>query len=167
MSDVNTVIVTGVVVRDPYVAQTKNGKIMMKFTMKASRDFAYNNEQKTSTVYVNVLVYGNAATQFERVLKDGSRIMLQGRLATSFKKDGERTIYETIVEASELMLLDAVSAPAQPQHTSSYRARNTADPFAAPRPSPEYEDAAPRQAPQAVSPEVAQEVDEMVKDAPF
>ena len=169
MSNVNMVVITGVVAREPAIAQTKNGKMMMRFSIKCEREYMYNNEKTSSSTYVVVVAFGNLVDQNQH-LQSGAHLMIQGRLGSSAKMDGDRKVYETIVEANEIVKLDGLSpvAVAQTQQTrqNSYRSSrpmSPANPYA-PHPLP---DEPPRQA-QAYTQDAASAADDIgAQDVPF
>lgn len=86
MIDVNSTVVSGTLTRDPFITQTANGTKKARFTL-ANNYIGYSGED---TNYLNFVAWGKLADYVERKLKEGDRIIVEGKNATNnyMKEDG-------------------------------------------------------------------------------
>ena len=81
----NQVLVAGRLTRDPNVAFTQKGQAVCRFDVAVNRRYLdqASNEWKDDTVFVPVVVWGQAAERAKDRLKKGTPVYVEGRLTTS------------------------------------------------------------------------------------
>lgn len=92
MSNVNSVVIAGNLVRDPELRQIASGTSILEFAV------AVNESRKNSSgewedvpSYFDVKVWGTRAESLSRFLSKGSKVTVQGRLKQErWEKDGEK-----------------------------------------------------------------------------
>jgi len=79
--DINVVILSGRLTRDPEVKYTPGGRAVARFGIAVNRSFVdSNNERQERTSFVNIVVWGSQAENCGRFLSKGSPVMVEGRL---------------------------------------------------------------------------------------
>lgn len=101
----NKVILMGRPTRDPDIRQTQNAENPMtvaRFNLAVDRRFKRDNEQ--SADFISCVAFGRTADFFERYIKQGTKICLEGRIQTGSytNRDGQK-VYTTdvVVESVE------------------------------------------------------------------
>lgn len=81
----NQVLVAGRLTRDPNVAFTQKGQAVCRFDVAVNRRYLdqATNEWKDDTVFVPVVVWGQAAERAKDRLKKGTPVYVDGRLTSS------------------------------------------------------------------------------------
>lgn len=96
----NKVILTGNLTRDVEVRYTQSNKAYARAGIAVNRPFSQNKEVD----FINLLAWNKTAEFMEKYFSKGSKILVEGRLATSKYKDkdgNERTSTEVIVDNIE------------------------------------------------------------------
>ena len=100
----NTLILTGRVVRNPDVRFGRDGKISVaKYTLAVQRDFK-NKEGKYEADFIDCVCFGRQAEFVEKWVKQGTKLLVTGNVRTGSyeKKDGTKVkTYDMIVEKHE------------------------------------------------------------------
>ncbi len=79
--DINVVILSGRLTRDPEVKYTPSGRPVVRFGIAVNRSFVdSNNERQERTSFVNIVVWGAQAENCGKFLSKGSPVMVEGRL---------------------------------------------------------------------------------------
>lgn len=110
MSDVNVVVLTGGLTRDPELGALPSGTEVLNFSVGFSSpargaDGAYAERSN----YADCAVFGARARSLAQILRKGMRVTVQGRLRfESWEKDGERRSRLSVVA-------DEVSLPPRPR----------------------------------------------------
>ena len=141
---VNKVILIGNVTRDPEARRMSSGDSVISFglaTNESWRDKA-TGEKKDRAEFHNVVIFNeNIGKVAEQYLKKGSKVYLEGQLATRSwtDKDGnERKSTEVVLQRfrGELTLLDSRGSgdAAEPRQATPTRATPATRPRAAPPP---------------------------------
>jgi single-strand DNA-binding protein len=112
---VNKVILIGNVGRDPEVRRTQSGDAIVNFSLATTESWRDKStgERKDKTEWHNVVIFNeNIGKVAESYLKKGSKVYLEGQLATRSwtDKDGnERKSTEVVLQRfrGELTLLDS------------------------------------------------------------
>jgi len=71
--DINNITIVGRLVKDPELAQTKNGKEMCKFSIAS-------NKGKDIVAFFNVVTWDKTAGNCGQYLKKGSQVIINGRM---------------------------------------------------------------------------------------
>jgi single-strand DNA-binding protein len=71
--DINSITIAGRLVRDPELAQTKNGKTMCKFSIAS-------NKGNDIVAFFNVVTWDKTASNCGQYLKKGSQVIINGRM---------------------------------------------------------------------------------------
>jgi single-strand DNA-binding protein len=132
MSNINNVIISGRLVRDPELKQTGGGAAVCNFSIANSRTYMANGDKKQYTNFFPVQAWGKMGEIINQYCKKGQALTIQGRLQhRTWEKDGQKK------EKIEIVL-DSFEFGPKPQGKPQENGR-TADPG----PDPSFEDANP------------------------
>jgi len=83
--ELNQVLISGRLTRDPELRFTQKGQGMSFFSVAVNRRYkdAATGEWKDDTTFVSVTVWGPAAERCKEKLKKGSPVIIEGRLTAS------------------------------------------------------------------------------------
>lgn len=100
----NKVILMGRLTRDPEIrySQGDNSMAIARFTLAVDRRFKRDSEQ--SADFISCVAFGKTADFFERYIKQGTKICVEGRIQTgSYTNRDNQKVYTTdvIVENAE------------------------------------------------------------------
>lgn len=100
---INTVVLSGNLVRDPQIHDT-NGKKIASFTIAVNRKYTdKNGEKKEEVSFVKVVSYGGGASICQDRLSKGSLVVVEGRIKQErWEKDGKKN-ERTAVYASQII----------------------------------------------------------------
>lgn len=121
--DYNKSVLLGRLARDPEVKTMQSGQKTIHATICCGRQWKDKNtgEKQTHTDFINLSAWGGTADIFEKYVKKGDKILVEGRINTySYDgKDGSKK-YVTEVLVDSLILLggNKDSAQQQPQQQS-------------------------------------------------
>lgn len=108
--DINLIVISGRLTRDPEVRYTPAGKAVAKVGIANNRRFrnTSSGEWQDETTFVDVTVWGDAAARAKDKLKKGSPVLVEGRLAFESweAKDGTKRTHLKIT-ASRLQALES------------------------------------------------------------
>ena len=125
----NKVILMGRLTRDPEVrySQGDNASAVARYTLAVDRRFKRDGEQATD--FINCVAFGRAAEFAERYLRQGTKMVVTGRIQTGSytNRDGVK-VYTTdiVVEEQEF----AESKAASGSSNTSYQASPAPSPSA-------------------------------------
>lgn len=106
----NKVTLIGHVGMQPEIKSFDNDRKLSKISL-ATQD-SYKNaagEWVNNTTWHNVVAWGKTANYFEKNIKKGQEILIEGKLVTrTYESNGEKK-YITEVEAQEVMILSSKS----------------------------------------------------------
>jgi|SRR5690606_15829 len=102
----NLVILIGRVGKDPEVRHLENGKAVANLSLATSETYKNKQGEKVeNTEWINLVVWSPLAEIFEKYVKKGNQIYVEGKLTTrSWEKDGDKK-YITEVVVKELTML--------------------------------------------------------------
>ncbi|WP_298578743.1 single-stranded DNA-binding protein [uncultured Olegusella sp.] len=84
MSDINTVVLTGNLTRDPELMATQGGASVLKFGIASNRAIKDTNGQyKDVPNFVDCVMFGQRAQSLSTVLTKGMKVALEGELRYS------------------------------------------------------------------------------------
>jgi len=94
MTDLNKVLVTGVVVQDVELRYLPDGTKTANIRVAIHRRYKNKAQEiKEETEFVTVIVWKVLAENCAKYLKKGSRVFVEGRLQTrEYEKDGQKRI---------------------------------------------------------------------------
>lgn len=95
----NTVILMGRLTKDPDVRYTKEKTAIARYRLAVDRRF-----KKDETDYFDCVAFGHAAEFVEKYCKQGTKLIVQGRLQNNNYKDKDgKTVYgnQIVVESQE------------------------------------------------------------------
>ncbi len=137
MRGINKVTILGVLGRDPEVKYAGNGNAICTLSVATNEQWKdkQTGEQKESTEWHSVKIFGRLAEVAGEYLTKGARVYFEGKIKTeSWEKDGEKK-YKTVIIADEMIMLGEpgskkASRPADPGHkTGQAKAPPPADDF--------------------------------------
>lgn len=104
---VNRVQLIGSLGQDPEVKKFDNGKNLAKLSIATNE--VYRNaqgEKVTDTQWHNVVAWGNTADIFEKYVRKGDKVGIEGRITTRQweDKDGNKR-YTTEIVANDVLML--------------------------------------------------------------
>ena len=108
MSSVNKVFLLGNVGKEPETRSFANGDGVTSFSLATSDSWKdkVSGELKSVTEWHNVACYRKLSEIASRIVKQGSKVFVEGKLKTrSWEKDGQKH-YKTEIEATQLLVLD-------------------------------------------------------------
>lgn len=103
----NRVYLMGNLGADPELRYTGNGQPVLNMRMACSESWFDKtaNERKERTEWINVVIWGKRGEALSKILKKGSRAVVEGRLQTSQYEDREgNKRYRTDVVALNVLL---------------------------------------------------------------
>lgn len=106
MSNINRVIISGRLTRDPEVRATAGGTTVMGLGVAVNdrRRNQQTGQWEDYTNYIDCTMFGNRADSLGRILTKGMLVCIEGRLRwSSWERDGQkRSKIEVIVDEIEL-----------------------------------------------------------------
>lgn len=118
MQNINKVIITGNVTRDPEQKATAGGTSVLLFGIACNDSRRnQNGEYEDYPNFFECVIYGNRAEALARFLKKGMHVTIAGRLHySSWEKDGQkRSKVEIVAEEVELPPKSAQQPASEPQ----------------------------------------------------
>lgn len=107
----NKVILMGRLTRDPEIRQSQNGDITLtiaRFVLAVDRR---RTGEQNAADFPQVVVFGKPAEFAEKYLKQGTKVVLSGRLQTGSYTDRDgKKVYTTEVVADELEFAESKNA---------------------------------------------------------
>ena len=137
----NKVILMGRLTRDPDIrySQGENQMAVARFTLAVDRRFKRDGDQ--SADFISCVAFGRTAEFFERYIKQGTKVCLEGRIQTgSYTNRDNQKVYTTDVVVENAEFAESKNASggngqyAQPQQTG-YAQPAPQNNFAQPAPS--------------------------------
>lgn len=80
MANLNKVLLIGNLTRDPQLTHTAQGLAICKFGLATNRRYVVNGETQKETTFVDIVIFGKRAESFERFMRKGSAVFIEGRL---------------------------------------------------------------------------------------
>lgn len=91
MSDLNMIIVSGRLTRDPELRSTSSGQSVAQFTMASNRIWKNTTGKQEETIFIDVVVWGKQAETVSNILRKGRYAMVTGRLKQdNWEHEGQR-----------------------------------------------------------------------------
>ena len=112
MSSVNKCIILGRMGRDPELKTMTNGNKVANFSVATSKKWKdkASGEEKSKTVWHNIVIWGNLADVAARYLHKGDNVYLEGEMDNrSYEKDGV-TKYISEVNVTQMVMLGGKSS---------------------------------------------------------
>lgn len=107
MRNINRVLISGNLTRDPELRSTQSGTQLLTFGMAVndSRRNAQTGEWEDVPNYIDCVVFGNRAEPLSRFLSKGTKVAVEGRLRWSqWERDGQKRYkIEVIVDEVEFL----------------------------------------------------------------
>lgn len=114
MQDVNTVVMTGRLTRDPELRYLPSGTPKGELRLAVNREWTKDGDKQKEVCYIDVVLWKGLAEVVARYMKKGSRVLVQGRLAyVSWAEetiDGRRRSKHELV-AETVQFLDSPPEP--------------------------------------------------------
>lgn len=113
MSNINLVVLTGNLTRDPELRNTAGGTPVLQFSMAVNDRVKENGEWKDRPNYIDCTMFGSRAEGLSRFLHKGIKVGVQGKLHySSWEKDGQkRSKLEVFPDSVELLTPRNQAAP--------------------------------------------------------
>lgn len=123
MTDLNQFTITGRLGADPEVRRTQAGKPIVNMRVAVSETWRDNNsgERKEKTEWVSAVIFSEGLCKVaEQYLKKGSKVLLQGKIATRKWQDqsgNDRYATELVLQGfdAKIIMLDGPSGNAEPK----------------------------------------------------
>lgn len=105
MADINRVILTGRLVRDPEKVVLDSGKPLLRMTLASNRYTGPDREEEA--LFIDATLFGAQAESLAGILRKGIRVGIDGRLQQRRWVDADGMNHSTIrVLVDRLMLID-------------------------------------------------------------
>jgi single-strand DNA-binding protein len=125
MPEVNSVIITGNLTRDPIFRQTATGAHVINFLIASNRKYRdVKNQWQEEVSYIGIVAWNRLAESCARELRRGSAVVVDGELQShSFKNDDGIVRHIVEVKARRIQFLnkkpgpgDSVQCPSSAHH---------------------------------------------------
>ena len=100
----NSVELTGRLVRDPDVRYTGSGMAIGRFTLAVDRQRAVK-EGEASADFISICCFGKTAELMEKYVRKGRLIGISGRIQTGYYERENRKVYTTDIVANRVEFL--------------------------------------------------------------
>jgi len=98
MPEINNIVITGNLTRDPVFRQTANGSTVVNFSIASNRRYRDTSNQWQSEVcYIGVVAWNRLADSCNNMLKKGSAVLVDGEIQSHLHKNGDGT-NRTVIE---------------------------------------------------------------------
>jgi len=116
MSSLNKVMLIGNLGKDPEVRTTTSGQKVANFNIATTEKYTNKAGEKVeSTEWHRIVIWGKLTDIVERYLKKGSKVYLEGKLATrSWEDDKGVKKYSTEVIVHSMQMLGEKTQNAEP-----------------------------------------------------
>ena len=112
----NKVILMGRLTRDPDIrsSQSENSTAVARFTLAVDRRFKRDSDQ--SADFISCVAFGKTADFFEKYVKQGTKVCVEGRIQTGSytNRDGQK-VYTTDVVVENVEFAESKNASASAQ----------------------------------------------------
>ena len=112
----NKVILMGRLTRDPEVRYSagENSTAVARYTLAVDRRFRRNNDGEQTADFIGCVAFGRAAEFAEKYLKQGTKVVVTGRIQTGSytNRDGQK-VYTTDVIVEEQEFAESKKAAGQ------------------------------------------------------
>ena len=111
--ELNNVIISGRLTKEPTYSVTQNGKGVLMLDLAVNRRYLdkATNEWKDDTVFVPVVLWGDAATRSKERLHKATPVVVEGRITEyAYTDKAGQTRKRLQITASRAQVLDTVSA---------------------------------------------------------
>lgn len=104
----NSVNLTGRLVRDPELRYTQSQMAICSFTLAVDRQRKKDDPNAQPADFPRCIAFGKTAENMHKFLHKGSKVGVEGRIQTgSYKKQDGTTVYTTDVIANHVEFLDS------------------------------------------------------------
>lgn len=108
--NVNFVIISGRATRDPTLSYTEGGTAFMYVNTAVNRNYKdQQGEWQQEVAFLSVAVWGKLAERMAERIKKGTPIVVQGRLTTYTKEEGDFKRTHTHITANTIQILEKLS----------------------------------------------------------
>lgn len=103
MNSINSVALSGNLVRDPELRMTGNGTAVLNFSIAVNESRKTGDTWEDVPSYIDCVVFGKQAEHLQQNVSKGFRMFVQGKMRQrSWEKDGQkRSTIEVVVERVE------------------------------------------------------------------
>lgn len=91
MSDLNVVVLSGRLTRDPELRYTQGGQSVMDIGLASNRVWKKDGQKKEDTLFVDLTLWGKQAEVMSDMLSKGRYVMITGRLRFNQWESSEGT----------------------------------------------------------------------------
>lgn len=104
MSDINMVVFSGLLGRDPEMKQTASGKTVGNASIACSERYKSGDQYKENTVWIRIVAWERTSEPLVQARK-GDKVWVSGKLTSrKYEKDGqEREIWEVVADRIVVM----------------------------------------------------------------
>lgn len=117
MPEINSVIISGNLTKDPVYRHTTNGTTVINFSIACNRKYRDgNNQWQEDVCYVGIVAWNKLAESCTNRLKKGSAVLVDGELQSHIFKNNEghtRNIVE--IKARRIQFLNKKIVPTETQ----------------------------------------------------
>lgn len=128
----NKVMLMGRLTKNPEVrfSQGENSTSVARYTLAVDRRFRRNNDGDQTADFINCVTFGKNAEFAEKYLRQGTKIVVVGRIQTGSytNKDGQK-VYTTDVVVEEHEFAESKATSQQNQQSNAGPVSDTGDGF--------------------------------------
>ena len=108
MPEINTVIISGNLTRDPIFRHTTNGSPVVNFSIASNRRYRdANNQWQEEVCYLGIVAWNRLADSCINRLKKGSAVLIDGELQSHVFKNGDGVTRNVVeVKAQHIQFLN-------------------------------------------------------------
>ena len=130
MPEINSVIISGNLTKDPVYRHTTNGTTVINFSIACNRKYRDgNNQWQEDVCYVGIVAWNKLAESCTNRLKKGSAVLVDGELQSHIFKNNEghtRNIVE--IKARRIQFLNKKIVPTEPQAPATHGQHSDEEP---------------------------------------
>ncbi|HZY09903.1 MAG TPA: single-stranded DNA-binding protein [Bacteroidota bacterium] len=130
MPEINSVIISGNLTKDPVYRHTTNGTTVINFSIACNRKYRDgNNQWQEDVCYVGIVAWNKLAESCTNRLKKGSAVLVDGELQSHIFKNNEghtRNIVE--IKARRIQFLNKKIVPTEPQAPTTHGQHSDEEP---------------------------------------
>lgn len=105
-NDINSVVLTGRLARDPEIRYTPDNKKVARITIAVNRSYYFKNEFKNEVFFIDIKALGSLADEIQNNFSKGLKVAAEGKLQISYYETSsgdKKKIIELIANQLELL----------------------------------------------------------------
>ncbi len=104
MSDINTVMISGVISDPPRINELDGGKVVARINLKTTVEFERQGQMASAEQYTRAVMW-NPPPSSRQCFAEGQSVLLQGTLSTNSYVKNDVKVYEKEIKISRIVSL--------------------------------------------------------------